>query len=153
MTLDHVIRGASLEELQALSDPSVLVGLESLHRSLRPELSSDYRAQMVRIIAAGGRMVVAERAHRVVGLALYRWVLTTRSENRFYLDDLVVADDVRRHGIGYSLLRYLEAIATEGGAVAVELESGLARRDSHRFYERAGYEQFAVSFRKALSAR
>lgn len=103
--------------------------LERLHRTLRTELGADYVLEMRRILAGRGELVALHDG-APVGLALYRWVRTSRC--------------------GQALLQYLEDTARAGGARGVELESGLEREETHRFYERRGNERFAVSYRRLV---
>jgi GNAT superfamily N-acetyltransferase len=55
---------------------------------------------------------------------------------RAWLEDLAVSPDRRSEGIGKALLDAAKAWAKERGATHLELDSGDARHDAHRFYER-----------------
>jgi GNAT superfamily N-acetyltransferase len=55
---------------------------------------------------------------------------------RAWVEDLAVAPDRRSQGTGAALLAAARAWARERGATHLELDSGDARTDAHRFYER-----------------
>ena len=52
---------------------------------------------------------------------------------------LVVAADQRGHGIGRSLVKWVEHWASERGLKQMSVRSNAARTESHPFYERMGY--------------
>jgi len=55
---------------------------------------------------------------------------------RCWVEDLAVAPSRRSTGIGKALLDGAKAWAKEHGATHLELDTGLAREDAQRFYER-----------------
>ena len=67
-----------------------------------------------------------------------------------YIDDLVVADDVRSRGYGKALLDWVFQHAVESGCNEVHLDSGTQRKGAHRFYERECYEMNCLHFRKII---
>lgn len=132
-------------------DPSRwLPRAEAVHRQLRPKIPADYAGFMRELFQGGGEMIVAVEGEQVLGLAVYRVVLTTFAGRRFYVDDLVTDEAWRSHGVGHALICWLEREARERGATAVELESGTQRTRAHRFYLREGFDLIAFSFRKPL---
>ena len=70
-----------------------------------------------------GAVLVADDNDTIVGFATV------------YLD-IVVAPNRRSSGIGKALLDAAKSWARDHGAARLELESGPARVDAHRFYER-----------------
>ena len=58
-------------------------------------------------------VIVAESDGRIVGMALYYFGYSTWKGSMIYLDDLVVLENYRRHGIGKKLMDELIAIAKE----------------------------------------
>jgi GNAT superfamily N-acetyltransferase len=52
---------------------------------------------------------------------------------------LVVADRVRRQGVGAQLVAAAESFAASRGCVRMEVTSADRRRDAHAFYRRRGY--------------
>jgi GNAT superfamily N-acetyltransferase len=66
----------------------------------------------------------------------YLDLLSVRFGLRCWVEDLAVHPDHRSAGIGAALLQAARAWARERGATHLELDSGIARADAHRFYER-----------------
>ena len=146
---DDVPADLVLRHITTADDPWLARG-EAVLRQLRPDMPTPFAAFAAAILAGGGEFLVATRADHVAGVALFRILATTRSPRRFYLDDLVTDVAQRSRGVGAVMLRWLEREARARQATAMELESGLTRHDTHRFYEREGWERFAVSFRKLV---
>jgi GNAT superfamily N-acetyltransferase len=63
---------------------------------------------------------------------------------------LVVDEKCRKTGIGKRLMAFAERWALERGFSSVALSSHSARKESHAFYKRLGYDEYATShsFRK-----
>jgi ribosomal protein S18 acetylase RimI-like enzyme len=82
---------------------------------------------------------VAELSGRVVGIALFYVIYGTFRARRFlYLEDLVVAKDVRGRGVGEALIRALAREALERGARRVEWSVLDWNEGAIRLYERLG---------------
>jgi len=67
-----------------------------------------------------------------------------------HVDELVVDNTYRHHGIGTRILHHLMIIAKEKGCRRIELDSAFHRKEAHRFYERLGFENRAFLFSKIL---
>lgn len=63
---------------------------------------------------------------------------SVRFGRRCWVEDMAVDPERRSEGIGKALLDAAKAWARERGATHLELDSGEARVDAHRFYEREG---------------
>lgn len=61
---------------------------------------------------------------------------SVRFGQRAWVEDLAVDPESRSQGVGKALLDALRSWAHEHGATHLELDSGDARVDAHRFYER-----------------
>jgi GNAT superfamily N-acetyltransferase len=61
-----------------------------------------------------------------------------RFGRRCWVEDLAVDPERRSQGVGAALLAAAREWARRAGATHLELDSGLARADAHRFYEREG---------------
>ena len=82
-------------------------------------------------------VLVADEGGRFVGLlTAYQDIFSVRYGHRAWVEDLAVDPDRRSRGIGKALLEAAKAWAKERGATHLELDSGDARVDAHRFYER-----------------
>ena len=91
--------------------------------------------------------LVAERDGRLVGLCtVYRDIESVRFGQRAWVEDLAVDPDHRSEGIGKRLLDAAKDWARAHGASHLELDSGLARADAHRFYEREQATGKSISF-------
>jgi GNAT superfamily N-acetyltransferase len=66
------------------------------------------------------------------------------------VDDLVTLPEARSRGCGAKLLGWLHELARAEGCAQLHLDSGMARRDAHRFYEREGLERSGYHFRSVL---
>jgi GNAT superfamily N-acetyltransferase len=121
---------------------------------VRPtDWSLDVAAQRLEETIADDRSVVllAEDNGTVLGFAtVYLDIVSVRFGQRAWVEDLAVAPQRRSSGIGKALLDAAKTWARDHGAARLELESGAARVDAHRFYEREGPDGWSRSFRWTL---
>lgn len=134
----------------ALLETGWLARAEVVHRQLRPQLETNYTAQMRRIFAGGGRMVVAVEDQRMFGLAVWRLIENTASGRVLYVDDLITDEAQRSTGVGHALLGWCEARARELGCAALTLDSGTQRHRAHAFYLRERMNITSFHFAKIL---
>lgn len=64
-----------------------------------------------------------------------------------YVDDLVTAETERSKGYGAAMLDWLKKVAREEGCAELHLDSGMWRKDAHRFYRAHGMEDSSLHFR------
>jgi GNAT superfamily N-acetyltransferase len=96
-------------------------------------------------------VLVAVDNESLVGFAtVYLDIVSVRFGQRAWVEDLAVAPDRRSAGIGKALLDAAKSWARDHGAARLELESGSARVDAHRFYDREGPDGWSRSFRWSL---
>lgn len=81
---------------------------------------------------------------------MYTQFPSIRFGTRCYLEDLVVTSSHRSHGVGRLLLQAARAWAQERGCTHLELDSGLARKDAHRFYLANGMAQDSLRFGEVI---
>lgn len=84
-------------------------------------------------------VLVAEYRGELVGFATaYLELNSVRFGQRCWVEDLAVGPEHRSQGVGKGLLDAAKGWARERGATHLELDSGDARTEAHRFYEREG---------------
>jgi GNAT superfamily N-acetyltransferase len=99
------------------------------------------------IAAPRSVILVAEDAGSLVAFCTaYLELNSVRFGQRCWVEDFAVDPARRSQGIGGSLLAAAQAWARRAGASHLELDSGLARTDAHRFYERAGGARQSYTF-------
>jgi GNAT superfamily N-acetyltransferase len=129
--------------------PAWLARAEAVHRQLRPKLPPDYAAALRPVFEGGGRMVVAARGERVVGVSIWRHTHKTYA-NEVYVDDLVTDEALRSTGVGRALLGWIERRARELGCGSLSLDSGTQRQQAHKFYFREGMVVPSFHFHKPI---
>ena len=99
------------------------------------------------ISSADAEAIIGDQDGTVVGLCtVYLDIDSVRFGRRAWVEDLAVHPDRRSLGIGRRLLDAARAWGRERGATHLELDSGEARVDAHRFYEREGPSSRTVCF-------
>ena len=96
---------------------------------------------------ADAEIFVADADGAIAGLcSVYEDIDSVRFGRRAWVEDLAVDPEQRSLGIGKRLLDAAKDWAREKGCSHLELDSGEARKDAHRFYEREGAEYRSISF-------
>jgi GNAT superfamily N-acetyltransferase len=96
--------------------------------------------------------IVADRDGRIVGvldMEYHQRLGDHRPQAR--LNDLVVADHVRRSGVGRALLAAAEELARKRGCFRMALVTAGWRDDAQAFYGREGWTAYGRWFVKALA--
>ena len=92
-------------------------------------------------------LVAEDDPGAVAGLCtVFLDIRSVRFGQRAWVEDLAVDPARRSAGLGKALLAAAKAWARERGATHLELDSGFARTDAHRFYEREGPSWDSRSF-------
>lgn len=100
-----------------------------------PDVAVDRVLHLIR--SEGADVLLALDGEQVVGFGTVVLDLpSVRFGQRAWVEDLAVDPDARSRGVGKALLDALRAWAAEHGATHLELDSGDARVDAHRFYDR-----------------
>ena len=111
---------------------------------LIPQLSSSNpppsREQLQAIISSDASTVFIARVdgHIVGSLTLAVFLIPTAT--RAWIEDVVVAESARGHGVGEALNTAAIAEARRRGAVTVELTSRPSRESANRLYQRLGFD-------------
>ena len=99
------------------------------------------------IAADDAEVLVADVDGAVVGICtVYLDFESVRFGLRAWVEDLAVDPDHRSAGHGKALLDAAKAWGRARGAAHLELDSGEARADAHRFYEREQPSWRSISF-------
>lgn len=92
-------------------------------------------------------VLVAATGEGLVGLCVaYQDIHSVRFGRRVWIEDLAVDPDSRSQGIGARLIAAASEWARQRGATHLELDTGEARTDSQRFYERLNPEHRGISY-------
>jgi ribosomal protein S18 acetylase RimI-like enzyme len=127
----EVVRGASDEVLKAFD-------------RLLPQLSSsaeplDAEALTTLVAWDGISLLIARVDTEIVGaLTLVMFPIPTGM--RAWIEDVVVDDGARGHGVGAALTREAVQLARAAGARTVDLTSRPSREAANRLYERLGFQ-------------
>ena len=97
-------------------------------------------------------LLVAEKEGFVVGTIFMQITPNLSHDGRPWaiLENMVVDGRYRRQGIGRKLVEYVFTRAREAGCYKVQLLSHKKRRQAHKFYRAAGFENTALGFRLYL---
>jgi GNAT superfamily N-acetyltransferase len=129
-----------------------LARAEGLYRAFRVKIPTDYDGYLRGMFVEGAEMAILHVGGGVKSLVMYRCHHTTFHGFRFYVDDLVTDEAERAQGFGGALLRWCEQRARARGCDSFDLESGVQRPRTHKFYFREGLSIFAFGFTKPLQS-
>ena len=137
----------------ASSDREIAACFPVMHQ-LRPHLTPDaFLARVRSQEQAGYRLAYVEVDGRPVAVAGFRISESLASGRFLYVDDLVTLDAERSKGRGAELLGWLLDHARTEGCQELELDSGVQRKDAHRFYEREGLKIRSYHFEIGVGDR
>jgi ribosomal protein S18 acetylase RimI-like enzyme len=130
--------GVDIEVVEDVTDELVKAFgrlLPQLSRSAQPLDASDLRAMIGR---EGNTLLVARVGGEIVGtLTLVTFPIPTGL--RAWIEDVVVDEAARGHGVGAALTKEAVRLARAGGARTVDLTSRPSRVEANRLYERLGF--------------
>jgi GNAT superfamily N-acetyltransferase len=146
MEATAIIRKCRAEDYADLSDLASQLGY--------PCEAEEVKKRIERYLCGEDRaIIVAEIEGNVVGWASLDVV------DHFYLEPFVeisgfiVDRDHRSLGIGKRIMDEIEAWTKERGYALLRLKTNIKRKDSHRFYERLGFERTKEQFVYAKKIR
>jgi GNAT superfamily N-acetyltransferase len=132
-------------------DPRLRSDVLPVLLELRPHLTAEsFDAVYREGHPQGLRFVAAYDGERCVGVAGWRLVACTHLGRKLYVDDLITTAASRSTGVGHALLAELERRARAAGCTMLDLDSGVHRRDAHRFYFRERMAIGAFHFDRPL---
>jgi len=120
-------------------------------RELRPHLDAKaFFTRVRRQQQSGYQLAMLEAAGRVVCVAGYRLGENLAWGRFLYVDDLVTLADARSVGHGRRMLDWLRGQARQAGCQQLHMDSGVQRREAHRFYLREGLCHTSLHFAQSL---
>ncbi len=121
-------------------------------RELRPHVAKEGFLSRVRAQEKSGYVLAyVEESFGPVAVAGFR-VGESLGRGRFlYVDDLVTLSTHRSKGYGAALLSWLNEYAKGESCGQLHLDSGVERKEAHRFYGREGMELVSFHFCKAIA--
>jgi GNAT superfamily N-acetyltransferase len=134
----------------AQSDAQVAACFSVMHQ-LRPHLDEESFLARVRLQEKSDyRLAYLAVASEPVAVAGFR-ISENLAWGRFlYVDDLITLAARRSQGHGTALLDWLAHFAAEHDCAQLHLDSGVQRKDAHRFYQRENLNLTAFHFSKVL---
>jgi GNAT superfamily N-acetyltransferase len=124
------------EVVVAESDEDILRCLPVM-ASLRPGFEPDAFLRQVRRQQKQGYFLAFLHDSGVIkSVAGFRFMEMLGAGRILYVDDLATEPSERSRGNGRALLAWLVNIAKERGCDVLQLDSGVQRKDAHRFYFR-----------------
>lgn len=97
------------------------------------------------------KILVAIQDSKIVGLASLVFIPRLNQKLELWIPELVVDENRRRKGVGNLLINSAIVLAEKNGCFRIRLESGNKRKGSHKFYEKLGFDQYALSFKKKIT--
>jgi ribosomal protein S18 acetylase RimI-like enzyme len=126
----------------ATATPELVDAFARLLPQLSPGRETPSLAELEELLAAtGAHLLVARDGDRGVVGALMLLVYRIPSGVKARIDDVVVDEAARGHGVGEALTREALRLAVEAGARIVELTSRPEREAANRLYVRLGFER------------
>jgi GNAT superfamily N-acetyltransferase len=142
-----VIRSARADEVAALV--AAYEWLFAPPGSRPPQWDPELARQRLRalIAAPDGEVLVAEDDGALLGICtVVLDIVSVRFGQRAWVEDLAVDPGRRSRGLGKALLDAAKDWGRERGATHLELDSGEARADAHRFYNREQPSWRSINF-------
>jgi GNAT superfamily N-acetyltransferase len=135
--------------VRKLTTDEDILAARGVMRQLRPQIpETDYLSTVRRMIQTDGYVQAAVfDGDAVVAVAGYRFMEMLYAGKTLYVDDLNTEETRRSRGYGKMLMDWLKREAKERGCVQLQLDSGVQRDQTHRFYFREGLTINCYHFR------
>ena len=138
--------------VRKLTTDEGILAARGVMRQLRPQIpEADYLSTVRRMMQTDGYLQAAVfDGDAVVAVAGYRFMEMLYAGKTLYVDDLNTDDTRRSRGYGKALMDWLKREARERGCAQLQLDSGVRREQTHRFYFREGLTINCYHFRVDL---
>jgi GNAT superfamily N-acetyltransferase len=127
-----------------------IISTSCVMRQLRPHISeSEYCHQILSLIQKENFRLFAayDRSNQCIGAVGFQLQNRLSLGKIIYIADLVTDENHRSQGIGSQLINFVKQEADQQQIDAIVLDSGLQRKQAHKFYEQHGYKAVSYSFR------
>ena len=118
------------------------------------DISEYYAAYDAMQVEGGNTLIVGEDASGTI-IATYQITfisgLSLRAARRAQIESVRVASHLRGQGIGAAMFADAEARARAARCRLMQLTMNASRSDSHRFYQRLGFEPSHTGFKRPLA--
>jgi GNAT superfamily N-acetyltransferase len=122
-------------------------------KELRPDIHKDDFIRKIRNLQKSGYVLAyIEVAGMPVAAAGFRLGESLAWKRYLYVDDLVTLQTERSKGYGAALMTWLTDYALREGCEQLHLDSGVQRKNAHRFYEREGMKLPSYHFAKYVAS-
>lgn len=135
--------------VRKLTTDEAILSARPVMRQLRPQIPEDaYLSTVRRMMQTDGYLQAAVvEGETVVAVAGYRFMEMLYAGKTLYVDDLNTDETHRSRGYGRMLMDWLKTEAKERGCAQLQLDSGVQREQTHRFYFREGLTINCYHFR------
>lgn len=143
------VRAARRDDFEAVAGLLELLGRPRVTAETEADCRAVYDEQ---IVDPNSHHIVVEDSSGVVAFASlhFRGRLNQPAQEA-WIPDLIVAERVRRRGVGRALLDEAERHARERGCYTLSLESGYQRAEAHHMYRQFKMRDAGKSFYKNFS--
>lgn len=145
-----IIRAAVEPDAAALASITTEIGYPIDESTTRERLRELTESGDLMLVAADAS-AATDSADTIIGFILLHRTRFLHRPPDGRISTLGVTAQRRNEYIGEQLVRAAEQIFREWGCTRVEVTSGAARTDAHRFYERFGYVEQPKRFIKLLT--
>lgn len=138
--------------VRKLTTDEDILAARGVMRQLRPQIpEAAYLETVRRMMRTDGYLQAAVfEGDSTVAVAGYRFMEMLFSGKSLYVDDLNTDETLRSRGHGKMLMDWLKREAKEHGCSQLQLDSGVQREQTHRFYFREGLTINCYHFRVDL---
>ena len=130
---------ATIEIVDGVTDELVdaVAALLPLLSSSRPPT----RAELAALVASAGSDLFVARVDGAIVGVLTLSTYPTLTGTKAWIDDVIVSEAARGHGVGEALNRAAIEAARHRGIESIDLTSRPSREAANRLYQRIGFEQ------------
>jgi ribosomal protein S18 acetylase RimI-like enzyme len=121
--------------------PELERALAVLMPQLNPALVGPTREELAAVLADPATTLLVAREEAEIVATATVIVYTTPAWTKARIEDLVVDEAKRGHGVGEALVKECLNVAKQRGAGVVELQSARRREVANRLYPRLGFER------------